>query len=67
MVDYLRKMIKQVTASTDESVAISENDPQRLIEHRLDIERLHLATQQLTETQRKVISLRFARELSMLR
>mgnify|MGYP001130454596 CR=1 FL=1 len=63
VVDYLRKKTKQATTPLDEPLASSDNNPQLVAEHRLDIEQLLLATQRLTEAQREVISLRFAGEL----
>ena len=49
----------------DESLASSDNTPQLVAEHKLDIEQLFLAAKQLTEAQREVISLRFTSELSI--
>ena len=63
VVDYLRKQNKQAAIPFDESLASSDSNPQLMAEHNLDIERLLLATRQLTEAQREVISLRFASEL----
>jgi RNA polymerase sigma-70 factor, ECF subfamily len=62
-VDYLRKKSKEATALLDESLVNSDSNPQLVAEHKLDIEQLVSATRQLTETQREVISLRFAGEL----
>ncbi len=64
VVDYLRKKTKRATVSLDESLVSSVSNPQLMAEQRLDIEQLLLATKRLTETQREVISLRFAGELS---
>jgi len=64
VVDYLRSK-KRTTVPLDESLTSSSNDnPQSVVEQKLDIEQLLLATKQLTEAQREVISLRFAGELS---
>ncbi len=63
VVDYLRKKTKQATVPIDESTLSSGNDPQLLIEQKLNIEQLMSATRRLTEAQREVISLRFAGEL----
>ena len=63
VVDYLRKKTKQAAALLDESQVSSDSNPQLMAEHKLDIEQLVSATKQLTETQREVISLRFAGEL----
>ena len=63
VVDYLRKKAKQATAPLDESLVSSDSNPELAAEHSLDIERLLLATRQLTTAQREVISLRFAGEI----
>ena len=64
VVDYLRSK-KRTTVPLDESPASNDNNPQLVVEQKLDIEQLLLATKQLTEAQREVISLRFAGELSI--
>ncbi|GAH19206.1 unnamed protein product, partial [marine sediment metagenome] len=65
VVDYLRKKAKHTTTSLDEVLVSNGNNPQLVAEQNLDIERLLLATKQLTQAQREVISLRFASELSI--
>ena len=65
VVDYLRKVKKVVITPLDESSVKSDSNPQLLVEQRLDIEQLISATKRLTRTQREVISLRFAGELSV--
>ena len=65
MVDYFRKKAKHATISLDEVLVSNGNNPQLVAEQNLDIERLLLATEQLTQAQREVISLRFASELSI--
>ncbi len=64
VVDYFRSK-KRTTVPLDESLVKSNSDdnPQLVVEQKLDIEQLLLATKQLTEAQREVISLRFASEL----
>ena len=62
IVDHLRKK-KQSTVPLDESLASSDDNLQLVVEQKLDIEQMLLATKQLTEAQREVISLRFAGEL----
>lgn len=62
IVDHFRKN-KQVTVPLDESLAGSDDNPQSIVEQKLDIEQMLLAAKQLTEAQREVISLRFAGEL----
>jgi len=65
VIDYFRKKRKRVTEPLDDSLALSDSNPQLLTERNLDIEQLALATKQLTQAQREVISLRFAGELSI--
>ena len=65
IVDYLRKK-KNTAVPLDESLVSlvsNDNNPQLIVEQKLDTEQLLLATKQLTEAQREVISLRFAGEL----
>ncbi|HEX74457.1 MAG TPA: sigma-70 family RNA polymerase sigma factor [Dehalococcoidia bacterium] len=64
VVDYLRKKTRQATESLDESLIISKSDPQLVVEKKLDIEQLMLATKRLTKAQQEVIALRFVSELS---
>jgi len=64
VVDYFRSK-KRTTVPLDESLASNNNNPQLVVEQKLDIEQLLLATKQLTDAQREVISLRFAGELSI--
>ena len=66
-VDYLRKRAKHITGSLDESEAMSDSNPELEVARKLDIERLLQATQQLTQAQREVISLRFTSELPIAR
>ncbi len=63
VVDHLRKKNKQAAIIPDESLLSSDNNPQLLVERRLDTEQLLLATKRLTEAQRQVISLRFTSDL----
>ena len=64
VVDYLRSK-KRTAVPLNESLASNDNNPQLVVEQKLDIEQLLLATKQLTEAQREVISLRFAGERSI--
>jgi len=66
IVDYFRSR-NRTTVPLDESLATSNSadDPQLVIEQKLDMEQILAATHQLTESQREVISLRFAGELSI--
>ena len=65
VVDHLRKRSKQAGAPLDESLVRDDSDPQQMVEYNLNIEQVQLATVQLTEAQREVISLRFAGGLSI--
>ena len=65
VVDYLRSAKKRATIPLDESLVADDPDLQRVVEQRLDIERLVSAAQQLTHAQREVIALRFASGLSV--
>ena len=65
VIDYLRKKAKRATAPLEKSLASSDIDPQLAAERKSEIEQLGLATRRLTETQREVIALRFAGELSV--
>jgi len=67
VVDYYRKKSKQATVPLDESLPIPArgDDPERLVEKKIEIHELIVATRHLTEAQQEVISLRFAAELSI--
>jgi len=65
VVDYFRKKSKRVTVPIDNLPITANDNPQQIVEQKLEIERLTLATKQLTEAQREVISLRFAGGLSV--
>lgn len=64
VVDYFRKRRKEKTLPLDETRAVSSADPTLLAEQRLMMEQVAVASGQLTEAQREVISLRFAGGLS---
>jgi len=65
IVDHLRKKSKRHTVPLDESLASGDSDPRLEVEQSFDIQRLALATKQLTGAQQEVISLRFAGGLSV--
>jgi len=65
VVDYLRKKARHITVPLVESLSNTDGNPELVAEQNLDMERVLLATQQLTKTQREVISLRFAGGLSI--
>lgn len=63
VVDHLRRRTRRPTTSLDETRLVSGSDPQGMAEKGQEIERLILASKQLTPAQQQVISLRFAGEL----
>ena len=65
MVDFVRKQSKRPTVQLEESMVSSDDNPLQTVERRFDIERLRLATRQLTAAQQEVISLRFAGGLAI--
>ena len=64
VVDYLRKQNRN-PIPLNESLVSGGDNPQSLVEQKMDFERLLSVTRQLTEAQREVISLRFVGELSI--
>jgi len=64
VVDYFRSR-KYAADPLDESLVSSGDNPQMVVERKLDIEQVVSAARHLTEAQREVISLRFAGELSV--
>ena len=67
MVDYFRKKSKRLTVPLDESLPLpaADGDPKYLVEKKVEIEEIVIATRKLTAAQQEVISLRFAAELSI--
>jgi len=65
MVDYFRRESKKPTVPLEESLLVSDEDPRKTIEQRMDIERVMTATRKLTAAQREVVSLRFAGGLAI--
>ncbi len=63
VVDYFRKKTRQPVSSLNESITASEDNPQKVIEQKMNIEQLELASKGLTPAQQEVIALRFAGEL----
>jgi RNA polymerase sigma-70 factor (ECF subfamily) len=68
VVDYFRKKTKRPATFEDPPIYISDSNrdanPEKVTEHNLNMEQLLEASQQLTEAQREVISLRFTSDLS---
>jgi len=67
VVDYFRKQSKRATVPLDESLPIpaGDGDPKILVEQKITMEEVVVATKTLTAAQQEVISLRFASELSI--
>src|SRR4030042_3165910 len=67
VVDYYRKKSKQATVPLDESLPIpaSDGDPGVLVEKKMEINEVVIASRKLTAAQQEVISLRFAAEFSI--
>ena len=66
MVDYVRKESKKPTVPLDESLPImDDSDLEHDVETKIEMEKVVVATKQLTKAQREVISLRFAGGLSI--
>jgi RNA polymerase sigma-70 factor (ECF subfamily) len=66
MVDYVRKQSKKQTVPLDESLPImDDSDLEHDVEIKIEMEKVVLATKQLTKAQREVISLRFAGGLTI--
>lgn len=63
VVDYFRKKTRHPVSVLNESITASRDNPQKMIEQKMDIEQLVLATKYLTLSQQEVIALRFAGEL----
>ena len=64
VVDYLRKASKRKTVPIDTVQIVTEEDPQTIVETRMELARVARALDQLTPTQRQVIELRFFGELT---
>ncbi len=64
VVDYLRKASKRKTVPIDTVQIVTEQDPQTIVETRMELARVARALDQLIPAQRKVIELRFFGELT---
>ena len=65
VVDYLRKKARRITVPLTESLGSTDDNLELVVERNLEMERVLLATRQLTRVQGEVISLRFAAGLSI--
>jgi RNA polymerase sigma-70 factor (ECF subfamily) len=63
VVDYLRKKTRPLAVPLNEQLPVSDSNPEKTAEQKLDAEQLMQATRQLTTAQQEVISLRFSSEL----
>ncbi len=67
VVDHLRKRDRRPTTLLDEDAPLAsksrESNPQKMTEHSLNMEQVLAAAQNLSESQREVISLRFTSDL----
>ena len=65
LVDHYRKHSKQATVQIDDLPIAAKDDPEKVAERRLEIDKVNEMSKKLTAAQREVISLRFAAELSI--
>ena len=66
VVDFMRQQNKKGTVDIDGLQLVSPaEDPQHVIERRLDLEEVKKASRSLTASQQEVISLRFTSDLSI--
>ena len=59
VVDYLRQAAKRKTVSIDTVQVVAEENPQAVVETKMELERVTRAFDQLTPAQRQIIELRF--------
>jgi len=64
VVDYLRRAAKRKTVPIDTVQVVAEENPQAVVETKMELERVTKALDQLTQAQRQVIELRFFGELT---
>jgi RNA polymerase sigma-70 factor, ECF subfamily len=64
-IDYFRKHSKVIVPIEDIPLADTCEDPQKMIEQKIDAEDLMKATKKLTQAQQEVLSLRFTGDLSI--
>lgn len=65
VVDHFRRQSKRSTVQIDGLPLAARDDPEKLVECRLETERVTEAAKNLTDAQQEVISLRFASQLSI--
>lgn len=64
VVDHVRRAQQSAPAGYNPAATVADQDPARLVERRIEEERLRQALQRLTYDQAQVIVLKFAEELS---
>ena len=64
VVDYFRQAAKRKTVPIDTVQVVTEEDPQTIVEVKMELERVAKALDQLTSAQRQVVELRFFGELT---
>jgi RNA polymerase sigma-70 factor (ECF subfamily) len=64
-IDYYRKKGKREATPLEDVILTSDDNPQAALEQKSQIERMLAAARELTRSQRDVLSLRFASELSI--
>jgi RNA polymerase sigma-70 factor (ECF subfamily) len=62
VVDHFRKQTRQPVSALDDTVMAADDNPEKLVELKLDIEKLAVAVKKLTPAQQEVIALRFSGE-----
>ncbi len=65
IVDHIRKRSRKPTVSLDDNDPPGIDDPEKATERKMQMEELAAAAMKLTPSQREVISLRFAGQLSI--
>lgn len=65
IVDYIRKRSRRPTVSLDDTDPPGNDSPEKTTEQKMAMEELVAAAEKLTKSQRAVISLRFAAQLSI--
>ena len=65
IVDHVRKRSRKPTVSLEDNDPPGSDNPEKVTERKLEMEELAVAAMKLTPSQREVISLRFAGQLSI--
>ena len=62
VVDHFRKKTREPVTALSDTVMATDDNPEKLAELKIDIEKLAMAVKKLTPTQQEVIALRFSGE-----